>query len=300
MPDRKQVRRRRAVFGVLLVTSLLLLTAYFGESAGGPFHSVQRGVLTVLTPIQDGASKALKPVRDLVGWFGDTFDAKSERDKLRRENQRLTKLVVGADAARSENRQLRGLVNLDNRGEVSSARPVTARVIVRSPTLWYSTIEVDRGSADGVRVDQPVLGGTSEVAVGLVGRISEVTANSAVVTLVTDHTSGVAAKVLDARGDPGIVVPEVGNPGKLLIQTLPPRSPVRAGNAVVTSGTSDSRLRSLFPPNIPIGTISASAPGELALTQQAHLDPVADLRRLDFVQILTRPDTNAVTASIAP
>lgn len=295
MPDRKQVRRRRAVFGVLLVCSLLLLTAYFGESVGGPFHSVQRGVLTVLTPIQEGASRALKPVRDLAGWFGDTFHAKSERDKLKRENQRLTKLVVGAEAARNENRQLRGLVNLDNRGEVSSARPVTARVIVRSPTLWYSTIEVDRGSGDGVRVDQPVVAGA-----GLVGRISAVTASSAVVTLVTDHTSGVAAKVLDARGDPGIVVPEVGNPGKLLIQTLPPRSPVRAGDAVVTAGTRDARLRSLFPPNIPIGRISSSAPSELALTQQAHLDPVADLRRLDFVQVLTRPADTAVTASTSP
>lgn len=293
--DPKKVRRRRAVLGVLLAASLLLLTAYFGESTSGPFHSLQRGVLTVLTPIQEGASRVLKPARDLVGWFGDTFHAKSERDKLEKENERLTRLVVGAQAARNENRQLQAIMRLDQEHGLGAAKPVGARVIVRSPTLWYSTIEVDRGTSDGVRVDQPVVAGA-----GLVGRVSAVTASSAVVTLITDRTSGVAAKVLNARGDPGVVVPEVGNPGRLLIQTLPPQTRVRPGEAVVTAGTRDARLRSLFPPNIPIGTISSSAPGELALTQQAHLAPVADLRRLDFVQILTRPDTVGDQASTSP
>ena len=72
----KTVRRRRAVLALLVVLSLLLLTAYFGEASGGGLHGVQRGFLTVVSPIQDGANKALKPVRDLFGWFGDTLHAK--------------------------------------------------------------------------------------------------------------------------------------------------------------------------------------------------------------------------------
>ena len=80
----KTVRRRRAVLGLLLASSLILLTVYFGESAGGGLHSVQRGVLQVVSPIQEGASRALKPVRDLFGWFGDTIHAKSQRDQLRK------------------------------------------------------------------------------------------------------------------------------------------------------------------------------------------------------------------------
>ena len=89
----KTVRRRRAVLALLVVLSLILLTAYFGEASSGGLHSVQRGFLTVVSPIQDGANKALKPVRDLFGWFGDTLHAKGQRnaelrkqvDKLRRE-----------------------------------------------------------------------------------------------------------------------------------------------------------------------------------------------------------------------
>jgi rod shape-determining protein MreC len=244
---------------------------------------VQRGVLQVLSPIQEGASRALKPIRDLAGWFGDTLDAKGERDRLRRENAALRRQVVGAQAARAENEQLQRLVGLDRSGGVGQLEPKTGRVIGRSPTLWYSTIEVDRGSDDGVRVDQPVVSGD-----GLVGKVTDVTGGTAVVTLITDHTSGVSAKVLDHAGDPGVVVPSVGDPGDLLVQTLPPRSRVAVGDQVVTAGTRAGRLESLFPPNIPIGTVTRVSREELALSQQVHIKPNADLRHLDFVQILTR------------
>ena len=51
----KTVRRRRLVLGLLVACSLILLTAFFGESSGGGLHSVQRGVLEVVSPIQDVA-----------------------------------------------------------------------------------------------------------------------------------------------------------------------------------------------------------------------------------------------------
>ena len=74
----KQVRRRRAILALLVGLSLILLTAYFGESIGGPLKTIQRGMLEVFSPIQEGASRALKPFKDLTNWVGDTFDAKDK------------------------------------------------------------------------------------------------------------------------------------------------------------------------------------------------------------------------------
>jgi rod shape-determining protein MreC len=290
----KRVRRRRAVLGGLVGLSLILLTAYVGESIGGPFHSLQRGVVAVLTPVQDGASRALKPARDLVGWFGDTLHAKKQNTKLKKERDALLKQTVGARAAEAENRQLKALVGLDGADNLNRYKAVTSRVIGRSPTVWYGTVEIDKGSNDGIRNNQPVVAGA-----GLVGKVTETTGSSAIVTLISDHTSGVAGKVLDAAGDYGVVVPEVGTPGRLLIQTLPPRANIRAGDPVVTAGTKSDKYPSLFPPNIPIGTITQVSPDELSLSQQAHLVPVVDLRRLDFVQVLTRPQSG-LTAQANP
>ena len=277
------------MLGVLVALCLVLLTAYFGESTGGALHSLQRGVLTVLSPIQEGTSRALKPFRDLFGWFDDAIHASSERDKLRSERNALRRQVVGAEAALRENLQLRRLVGLDQGRDLAGYTPVTARIIGRSPTVWYATVTVDKGSSSGVRINQPVVNGD-----GLVGKVTAVTAGASLVTLITDHTSGVSAKVLTpivsdtGKGITGVVQPAVGKPTDLLLEFVPRRAEIRTGDTVVTAGSQSTKLESLFPPNIPIGVVTKADDAELSQFQRVHIRPFADLQRIDFVQILTR------------
>jgi rod shape-determining protein MreC len=276
----KTVRRRRAVLGLLVALSLILLTAYFGEAAGGGLHAVQRGFLEVVSPIQDGASRALKPVRDLFGWLDDTINAKGERDKLRKQLDQVRSQEVQNVAAAREAAQLRGLVGLDSRLNLSQYRPVAATVIGRSPTLWYSTVTVDHGSGDGVRRNDPVIDGE-----GLVGKVTTVAPDSAVVTLITDHSSGVSSKVNES-GSVGVVQPAVGNPDDLLLQYIRRADRVRSGQTVVTAGTTSSRLESVFPPGIPIGKVTRV--DDQDLLKNVHVSPFAQLRTFDYVQILRR------------
>jgi rod shape-determining protein MreC len=281
----RHVRRRRAVLALLVVVSLILLTAYFGESAGSPLHSVQRGVITVLSPIQEGASRALKPVRDLFGWFGDTARAKKERDQLRAQRDRLLQQVVGYRVALQDNRQLRGILQIDNSDRLSSYDKRTVRITGRAPNnLLLDTLQVDAGSGDGVRVGDPVI-----ASGGLVGHISFVASDTSFVTLITDPSSSVSVRVLNAAGDFGLMKPSVGNPLDLLVQLLPRRAQIAPGDVVVTGGFRSGKLESLYPPNIPVGRVTKADPEELASDQQVHVAPIADLRHLDFVQILTRP-----------
>jgi rod shape-determining protein MreC len=292
----KQVRRRRAVLALLVGVSLILLTAYFGESPSSPLHSVQRGIVEVLSPIQEGASKALKPIRDIAGWFSDTFHAKSERDRLRTEVQRLRAELAQAQSAQAQNVQLTKQIQLDNSGSISSYKPVAAHVIGRDPTLWYATIEVDKGSADGVHVNDPVTGDGA-----LVGKVTTVAANVSFVTLITDHSFAVTAQVQDGSGDTGVLVPAVGNPNQLILQYLPRRAPIQVGQQVVTAGfkdPSDPALSSLFPAAIPIGQVSNANQNALLNSGQVQVDPAADLRHLDAVQILTAPQAGTQRAQV--
>lgn len=280
----KSVRRRRAVLILLVVCSLILLTAYFGESPGSPLHSVQRGFLQVVSPIQEGASRALKPVRDLFGWFGDTLDAKEERDRLRDELEEARRAAIANAAAAREAEQLRKLLGLDERLGLEEMRPVTARVITRSPTLWYSTVSINKGTSDGVRVDQPVVNGD-----GLVGTVTAATSNSAIVTLITDHTSGVSA-VVNETGVAGVVQPAVGKPDDLLLEYIRRGDRIEEGQTVVTAGSTSRRYESLFPPGIPVCVITKVDDEELDIYQRVHVRPFAQLRRLDVVQVLTYPN----------
>ena len=90
------------MLALLVGLSIALLTAYFGESASGGLHAIQRGFLEALAPLQEGASRALKPARDLVGWGGDVFDAKSENKNLRREVRDLRSRLAASEAASRE------------------------------------------------------------------------------------------------------------------------------------------------------------------------------------------------------
>jgi len=284
----KQVRRRRAVLALLVVVSLILLTAYFGESAGSPLHSVQRGVVAVLSPVQEGASRALKPVRDLFGWFGDTARAKKERDQLRKQRDALLQEVVRDRVALQAYRQLRAIDGVDVNAGLDAYDKRTARIIGRSlDNLLIDRLQLDAGSGDGVRVGDPVIAGG-----GLVGHISFVTGGSSFVTLITDPSSAVSVRVLDGPGDFGLMKPSVGDPLDLLVQLLPRRAPVAVDDVVVTAGSRSSSLESLYPPNIPVARVTKADPNELDADQQVHVSPIADLRHLDFAQILTGPTGN--------
>jgi rod shape-determining protein MreC len=293
--DKQVVRRRRAVLAVLVGLSIVLLTGYFGEGSGGFFHTLQSGAQTILSPIEDGASRAFKPVRDLFGWVGDSFDAKSENKKLKNEVQSLRTQLAEADTAKRDAAELRGIVGLKRQtGFPQGTDALSARVIVRSPTVWYSTIKIDKGSSDGVRVDQPVI-----ASGGLAGKVTNVTGGTAEVTLVTDASSAVSAQIVP-DGASGIVQPEVGNPKKLLLDFVEKGKRVSEGTTVVTSGFRSSRVESLFPRGIPIGKVVKADLQEIELYQRVTIEPFADLRRLDYVQVLRkRGDPLAATGQTA-
>lgn len=276
---RKQVRRRRAVLALLVLSSFALLTATYGQQSGG----LQRGVSAVFGPLQEGADRALKPARDLINWFDETFDARGQNDDLQSEVEQLRTRVAAGETAQSENDQLRKLLGLRAAGQLPLGfDAVTGRVIARSPTVWYSTVTIDHGTSAGVAVNDPVISGD-----GLVGRITSATRGTALVTLITDHTSAVSAKVVPA-GIQGVISPEVGNPSDLILDFIDSSKHVREGQTVVTSGWKARGLSSLYPYGIPLGRVTEATVAEQEASQSVHVRPFADMRDLEFVQVLTK------------
>ncbi|HET7053137.1 MAG TPA: rod shape-determining protein MreC [Solirubrobacterales bacterium] len=276
---RKQVRRRRAVLTLLILGSFLLLTITYGQTSGG----LQRGVSTIFSPLQSVSDRALKPARDLIDWFDKTFDARGENSDLKTELANARRKAVAGQEALQENAQLRKLVGLDRDPPLaeSAYKPVIGRVIGRSPTVWSSTVNIDVGSGDGVKVDDPVISGD-----GLVGTVASTQGGYSQVTLITDHTSAVSAKILPG-GVQGVVTPEVGNPEDLILDFIESTKQVHGGQSVVTSGWRAQGLASLFPPGLPIGEVTNASIVTQVARQQVHLKPYADIANLDLVQVLT-------------
>jgi rod shape-determining protein MreC len=287
------------VLGLLVAVSLILLTAYFGETPNSPLHNVQRGVVEVFSPIEQGASKILSPVRSVTSWFSSTFHAKSQVASLQGQVQALTRELATAKGAQIQNQQLRKEVGLDDSIGIDAYHPVTAQVILRDPTLWYQTVNIDKGSDDGVGLHDPVVADGA-----LVGEVSEVAANASVVSLITDHTVSVTARVTDANGDTGELVPAVGSPNQLVLEYLQAPNPGQVqngpqeGQLVVTAGFRSNTLESYFPANIPIGWIPSFDENQLLNNGQVPVTPAADLRHFDVVQVLTQAQPGTVRAQV--
>ena len=282
MYDRKVIRRRRAALALFVALSLVLLSVYFGEGPSGMLHGVQRGAQEVLSPIESGASKVFKPFRDLFNWVGDAFNATDENKKLKKELAQARTELAQARNAQRENEQLRAMVDLRKEpGFPQGLDPVTARVIARSPTDWSSTIQINKGTDDGVERDDPVITGD-----GLVGKIAQASGGTSTVQLITDGESNVSAMPVP-DGTSGVVRTPVGDPDDLQLDFVRRVDSVKKGQTVVTSGFRSGRLQSLFPRGIPIGSVREVNRDELETYQRVHVDPFADFRRLDLVQVLT-------------
>jgi rod shape-determining protein MreC len=281
---RKQIRRRRTILVALIITSLVLLSAHFSEAESGPLHAIQRGVATVLSPLESVASEALKPARDLVDWFDETFEARGENDQLREDLAAARAELAQAQDAVGQNEELQKMLDLNDKIELAgfdpAYKPVAARIINRSPSVINATLGVNAGSGDGVEEDDPVISGD-----GLVGRVAEVTASTAQVQLITDPRNAVSARVLP-DGPQGIVQPVAGDPDDLRLDFITNEQQVEEGQMLVTAGWSNDEISSAYPYGIPIGEITETTLGEQDF-QRVTVQPYVDMRELQDVQVLT-------------
>jgi rod shape-determining protein MreC len=256
----------------------------------GGLHAVQRGAGEALSPLEEGASRAFKPFSDLAGWVSDVTGAKKENKQLKTEVKNLRGQLAALATDKHEADQLRALTKV-SANLPKDAKTVTARVIAHSPTVWYATIQIDKGRNDGVRVNQPVI-----TAGGLAGKVVATTGGNARVALITDASSAVSAEVMPS-GVTGIVKPEIG--GKdLILDFVPKRSHLRRGQVVVTSGFKSGDLESLFPRAIPIGRVGSVNQDQLQIYQRVRVKPYADLRRMDFVQVVIDKGTSQLAAGV--
>jgi rod shape-determining protein MreC len=177
---------RRRVIALLVLTSILLVTL---DQRGSAIIDRTRSVMSlVLEPFDAAARVISRPV--VNAWKGIT-----QYDELVRENERLQEQIDsqrGAEiVARAAILEYQELLTLNRLLGSSSYPTATAQVQGDSPSNFQYTVEIDKGSVDGIAVGMPVVNGG-----GLVGKITRVTPNSSIVLLIVDPDFSIGAKVL--------------------------------------------------------------------------------------------------------
>ena len=285
---RNKVAWRRIVFVILIIASLALLTVSFRESESGPVHSVQQFGAGLLAPLQSWGAKIAEPFQDGYQWFKTLWSAHKRAEELEAELQVMQGEVIKLEEQAEENERLKGLLDLRDKSTYPEGTEfAVASVVGKSPTRWQAWVMIDKGSADGLRVDLPVVGATptageSLAGKGLVGKITEITEHSAKVLLITDASSSVAAKIQGSRAE-GIVGGTVS--GSLIMDYVDRDIPVDPKLVIVTSG-----YGGVYPADIPIGIVTSVGEEDVNIYKEIELQAFVDFRVLEEVMVLILPE----------
>jgi len=234
---------------------------------------------TVLRPFQIAATRIAQPFRDAYDYVHGLANAKSENEKLKKQNAALREKDLQRAALAAREPALVRLLHFEQ-GSIfpGDYRAINAAVISPSGGPFAHTLAIEAGSSSGVRLDSPVVSGD-----GLVGIVSNVFPDTAVVRLLADPDSFVAARDVDTQVR-GMI--HTGPGGTLILDQVLKQREVKDGDKLVTAGTHNAQYPDLYPYGIPIGTVTSVSATDTATYLQVQVQPFADLGSLEAVAVL--------------
>ena len=270
---------RRTIVVLLVLVALTLITISFRSPTAGALHDVQGAGSTALRPFQIAATRVAQPFRDAYDYVHSLANAKAENKRLKKQNQALRDSVFVAMSKLSNYPDLVKLLHLEQLSTFpKDFRAVNAEVITTPGSAFAHTVTIAAGSSSGVRINAPVVSGG-----GLVGHVSNVFPDEAIVTLLSDTDSFVAARDLSTGVRGGV---RTGTGGTLILDQVPKQDVVRRGDAIVTDGTRNARYPDIYPYGIPIGRVSSFGVTDTAAFLQVQVQPFANLGSLEAVGVL--------------
>lgn len=273
------MKRRSNVIAVsifLLATLLVFLVSPRNR------QRLQSGFLSLISPF-------LRKGSELDAAWKKYDSGAKKLGELEAEN---TKLKTEAERLRAENQALRGVetenLRLQKALGYQTQSPfalLPAKVIGRPGANWWSAIQLDKGTLDGVQPGMCAL-----TADGLVGKVIQTADHMATVLLITDENCKVPARVGDSTepGKQGIVRADLLMSGARISSTAEPRlllqfigryESLPKGEPVYTSGAGQ-----IYPPGVLIGRVVDAKVREQ--DKQAVLEPAVTLAGVNDVFIV--------------
>ncbi len=243
-----------------------------GAPDGERVTLLRHWVVAVVMPFERFFHGVGHNVRYAWSNYLDLRNTRQQNRELQNEiaRLRLEQAQLAEDAIQGH--RLQSLLNFQQHYVAST---VAAQVIGNSGTDQSRVLYIDKGSADGLKVDQAVI--TPD---GIVGKLREVFPHTAQVLLINDQTSGAGVLLASTRIR---AILHGGQGGRVLINNLTPDSRIKPGEQVLTSGGDQ-----VYPRGLNVGTIESIAPDpEHQPYTTIMVKPATNLFQLEEVLVIT-------------
>ena len=260
----------------ILLTVLCIMMIVLSSVKDGFMNPLRNAVGTVLVPIQSGVNYVGYKLYSRWEKHKTLLEAEAENEKLTAKIDLLTEENNILKQNDEELKRLRDLYSLDQ--QYLQYDKVAARVIAKDSENWFQVFRIDKGSKDGIMVDQNVM-----AKGGLVGIVTDVGLNYATVRSIIDDESRVSCMGIQSS-DTCIVAGDLRlyEEGRLRITNMKKDAVIQDGDRIVTSNIS-----SKFLPGILVGFAIDIEVDEKRLMKNGYLIPAADFTNLQEVLVLT-------------
>lgn len=261
---------------ILIYLSVLCLfivgASFFSDALAAP---IRRGMSYVVIPIQKGMNNLGMVVSDKTAMMQELSKILEENSKLKEQVDLLTEENNQLKQSGYELSRLRDLYQLDEK--YPGYTKVGARVIGKGSDNWFNTFTIDKGENDGIEVDMNVIEGG-----GLVGRVTSVGPNYAIVESIINDNNNVSGMLIDT-GDNCMISGDIKlmDSGLIRLKYFKKDVVVRDGDKIVTSNISDKYLEGILIGYVKDVTLDANN-----LTQSGYIVPVVDFAHLQEVLII--------------
>ena len=233
-------------------------------------------VQSIITPMRAGVSKLKDQAQQFYSYIFNYESLLAENAALKEKIAQMEDDARIADSVSRENARLKNLLGLLSTHE--DYKPVDAYIIAWSSNDWSSTLTINRGANVGIEVGMCAITDNGEV----VGQVTEVGSNYAVVKTILDSSLGISATIASS-GYNGMVQGNYieGEEGLLRMNYLPSSSVIRNNDQVVTSGSTT------YPRDLILGYVIDAGFADTGVAKYALLRPAADIDTLEQVFIIT-------------
>jgi rod shape-determining protein MreC len=253
--------KKKSLIIAAVCISLVIFLSLVISAIRAPFSDTLSRPFSIITAVQREVSGLIFYHRNYI-----------QKEKLKDENDFLrSKLIAYAEAVQESNR-LKDLLGLKKE---TPFKVISAHVIGRSSDSWTSVVMVDKGVNSGIKRGMVAIS-----FLGLIGRVSEVTAFTCKVTLINDPNISVSAMLQRSRQE-GLVSGTLGN--YLIMRYLPEDVDAKVGDIVVTSG-----LNELYPKGVLIGTVAEINKEFSGLSRYAIVKPAVTLSGVEELLIIVQ------------
>ena len=264
-------RRGKKTFLITAVCILAFATAvhFLGTN---PLSKVLK---TIFEPVQHGFAYISYRADKFKNFLWEMDEYKKQNDELIKRVDELEKQNKDAAQYRNENEQLQSILELKN--SINDYTTVAAAVIGYSSESLYETLEINKGSLNGIKKGNSVI--TDK---GIVGTVTETGPNWATVSSILNSDSATGVRV-SRTGALGLIEGDASLSKKSLcrLSFVDSVSDIIIGDILETSGSGG-----IYPPGLSAGRIKEINSDNTGSLEYAEVEPAVDFSDLYAVIVI--------------